>query len=212
MFSFCPHCGGSIDQEQQPGQTIVCLHCCQPVGTVRGPDPACVVDQSEELIRQGAAARCPLCGQLVEVRAKAFARHFEVGVRKLCAQSGKPLTAEPGRRGGKDLGACMAREVIRVVACRRGAEPRIEELTLEYLDKKDRVRLQIAALRDVLGPDFRLRDYPPALGRAGLAVWGGAAACVVGKVHEAGGYRTLRDEEITEVVDDLRKRAELFFS
>jgi hypothetical protein len=212
MFSFCPHCGGSVDQEQQPGHTIVCLHCRQPIGTVRGPDAASVVDQSEELIRQGVAARCPLCGQLVELRAKAFARHFAVGVRKLCAHSGKPLTAEPGRPGGKDMGALTTREVIRIVACRRGAEPSIEELTLEYLDKKDRVRLQIEALRDVLGPDFRLRDYPPALGRAGLAVWGGAAACVVGKVHAAGGYQTLSDAEIAEVVDDLRKRAELFFS
>jgi hypothetical protein len=212
MFSFCPHCGGSVDEEQRPGQAVVCIHCRQPIGTVRTPEVATVVNQSEELIRQGAAARCPLCGQLVELRAKVFARHFVAGERRLCAQSGKPLPTEPGRPAGKDLSAFMTREVIRVVACRRGAEPRIEELTLEYLDKKDRVRLQIETLRDILGSDFRLRDYPPVLGRAGLAVWGGAAACVVGKVHEEGGYRTLTDAEIAEVVDDLRTRPELFLA
>jgi hypothetical protein len=210
MFSFCPHCGGSVDQEQRPAQTVICIHCRQAIGTVRTPDAPTVVDQSEELIRRGAAARCLLCGQLVELRDKVFARHFAVGVRKLCAQSGKPLAPEPGRPAGKDFSAFMTREVVRVVACKRGMQPRIEELTLEYLDKKDRVRLQIESLRDILGPDFRLRDYPPALGRAGLAVWGGAAACVVGKVHQEGGYQTLSDAEVAEVVDDLRTHAALF--
>jgi len=212
MFSFCPHCSGSVDQDQLPGQTVVCIHCRRPIGRVRAADTPTVVDQSEELIRQGAAASCPLCGQLVEMRGKVFARHFAVGVRKLCGQSSKPLTAEPARPAGKDLSAFMTRDVVRVVACRQRGEPRIEVLTLEYLDKQDRVRLQIEALREIIGPEFRLRDYPPALARPGHAVWGGAAACVVGKVNEEGGYRTLSDAEVAAVVDELRTRAELFFA
>src|SRR5207253_1261405 len=114
--------------------------------------------------------------------------------------------------GGKDLSAFMTRESIRLVSCRRSAEPCIEELTLEYLDRNDRVRLQIDALRDILGPDFRLCDYPKALSRTGLAVWGNAAACVVGAAHEHGGYRALTDAELAVVANDLRQRPELFFA
>jgi hypothetical protein len=211
MFSFCPHCGGSVDQEQQPGQSVVCIHCRQPIGSVPALAAPTVVDQSADLIRQGVAARCRLCGQLVELRDKIFARHFAVGERKLCAQSGKPYAMESGRPAATERSPFMTREVVRVVACRKGAEPRIEELTLEYLDIKDRVRLQMEGLRDILGPAFSLSDYPPALGRTGLAVWTNAAACAIGKVHGDGAYRTLSDAEIAEVVDDLRTWAEAFF-
>jgi hypothetical protein len=142
----------------------------------------------------------------------------------LCARSGKPIVDDAACVGGdaatlaaspaagKDLSAFMTREAVRVVSCRRGAEPRIEELVLEYLDKNDRVRLQIEALRDILGTDFRLRDYPVALKRTGFALWGGATACVVGKAHERGGYQTMNDAEIAAVVADLRGRPELFFA
>jgi hypothetical protein len=216
MFSFCPHCGGSIDREQRAGQTIVCAHCRKPIGAVLKEAAPVVVDQAEELIRTGVAARCPLCEQMVELRGQAFAPHFTAGVRKLCPQSGKPSalaapTPQPPA-GGKDLSAFMTRESIRVVSCKRGAPPRIEELTLEYLDKKDRVRLQIEALRDILGPAFRLRDYPAALSRTGVAVWSSQAACVVGKVRSDGGYQSLSDAEIAAVLDDLRKPGEPFFA
>jgi hypothetical protein len=224
MFSFCPHCGGSIDQEQRQGQAVVCIHCGKPIGTVAAAAAPVMVDRSEELIRQGVAAPCPLCRQLVELKGRSFAPHFQAGARKLCAQSGKPVgagsacagteSARPAASpaGGKDLSVVMTREAIRVVSCRRGAEPQIDELTLEFLDKNDRVRVQIEALRDMLGADFRLREYPAALGQPGLAVWGGAAACVVGKAHERGGYQTMSDTEIAAVVADLRGRAELFFA
>ena len=105
-----------------------------------------------------------------------------------------------------------ARRFAVVVRCQKGAAPRIEELTLAYLDKTDRVRLQIEAQRDILGPDFRLRDYPPALGRPQFAVWAGAAACVVGKKHERGGYQPMSDAELAQVVADLQERAGLFFA
>lgn len=216
MFSFCPHCGKSIDQEQRAGQAIVCIHCRKPIGAVLKDASTVVVDQADELIRTGIAARCPLCQQLIELRGPAFAPHFTVGTRKLCAQSGKSSalaqpTPQPAA-GGKDLGAFMTRESVRMVSCRRGAQPHIEELTLEYLDKKDRVRLQIDALRDILGPDFRLRDYPATLGRTGLAVWSGQAACVVGKLRPDGGYQSMNDAEIAAVLADLRQSGEPFFA
>jgi hypothetical protein len=215
MFSFCPHCGGSLDQEQHAGQTIVCIHCRKPIGAVLKEAAPVVVGQAEELIRTGVAARCPLCQQMVELRGQAFAPHFTAGVRKLCPQSGKPAalaapTPQPPA-GGKDLSPFMTRESIRLVSYRRGAEPRIEELTLEYLDKKDRVRLQIEALRDILGPDFRMRDYPAALRRTGLAVWSSEVACVVGSSRADGGYHSMADAEIAAVLEDLRWTAASFF-
>jgi hypothetical protein len=215
MFSFCPHCGKSIDQEQRAGQTIVCINCRKPIGAVLKDTAPVVVDQAAELIRTGVAARCPLCQQMVELRGQAFAPHFTAGVRKLCLQSGKPsASAAPTPQppaGGKDLSAFMTRESIRLVSCRRGAEPRIEEVTLQYLDKKDRVRLQIEALRDILGPDFRMRDYPATLGRTGLAVWSSEVACVVGSSRADGGYQSLHDAEIAAVLEDLRRTGASFF-
>src|SRR5436190_3558767 len=128
-----------------------------------------MIDPTEELVQRGLAARCPHCGQLVEVKArrtgKAFVPHYAtVSQRKMCPGSGKELAAAPAvpskTPAGKDLSSFMTREVIRVVACRRETDPQIEELTLDYLDRSDRVRLQIEALRDLLGTDFRMKDYP----------------------------------------------------
>jgi hypothetical protein len=112
----------------------------------------------------------------------------------------------------KDLSAAMTRDRIKVVSCGRDGNPSIEELTLEYLDKNDRVRLQIDALRDVLGPDFRLLPYPPALNRPHLAVWGNAARCVVGRKHDQGGYQQLADADVQLVLADLGQHRPLFFA
>ena len=229
MFDFCPHCGESIGQEQRPGQTIICRKCQKTIGTIPTPQPVIVVHQADELIQRGVAARCPVCGQLIEVKAAAGVRslipHFgTAGDRKLCPGAGKPLpeekvsgpfsAAEKGPdtfSSGKDLSRYMTRDMVRVVSCRRGEQPRIEALTLEYLDKTDRVRIQIDALRDILGADFRLRDYPAALAKPHLAIWGNATACVIGKKHERGGYETMSDAEIADDVRELRERHELFF-
>lgn len=224
MFSFCPHCGQSIDQHQAAGQRLVCKHCGQEIGLVATPK-AVVVDQSAELIRQGKAARCPVCQQLVELRTQGTGRtlvpHYIVGPpRKICPQSGKPLPAEPApaapvpqpATGGKDLSKYMTREMIRILSCPLAGEPSIEELALSYLDKTDRVRLQIDALREILGPHFRMRAYPAALQRTELAVWGNSAACIIARKHPQGGYQSLAEAEIQQVLLDLQQQKELFFS
>ena len=109
------------------------------------------------------------------------------------------------------MSAYYTKEFIRVVAWKKGAMPRIEELTLEYLDKADRVRIQIEALRDILGPKFRMQDYPPALNRPGFAFWGNPAECVVAKKHEQGGYRQMSDGELKQIVEDVKKHGHMFF-
>lgn len=223
MFSFCPHCGGSIGQEQVPGQKLICRHCGQQIGVVTAAPQKVLVDRTEELIRLGTAARCPLCGQAVEVRAggtdKTFVPHFATAPpRKMCPNSGKQVGTKPPAdaparttSGGKDLSAFMTRDSIKLVSCARDAEPRIEELTLEYLDKSDRVRLQIEALRDILGPAFQMKAYPPQLHKTHLAVWGSSRACVVAKKHGQGGFQPLADAEITPILHDLRQHRSLFF-
>jgi DNA-directed RNA polymerase subunit RPC12/RpoP len=222
MYSFCFHCGQSIDQEQVPGQALMCKHCGKQIGVVEAPQKA--VDQTEELIRGGTAARCPHCRQVVEVKVqgpvRSFATHYAASPqRKICSGSGKPIASDPPAvpspprtSSGKDLSKFMTRESIRVVSCKRTADPLIEELTLEYLDKSDRVRIQIEALRDILGAAFRMQAYPPSLGRPELAVWGNDTACVVARKHERGGYQQLTDGDIKSVVEDLRRHKELFYS
>jgi DNA-directed RNA polymerase subunit RPC12/RpoP len=224
MFPFCPHCGRSLDQPQIPGQMAVCAHCGQQVGVVPLPAAPKVVDQAEELIRSGTAARCPHCAQLVEVKAqeavRSLARHFAPATpRRLCPGSGQQVGTTPAAPAApanpparKDLSAYMTRDLVRVVSCRAAADPQIEELALEYLDKSDRVRLQVEALREILGADFRMRDYPPALNRPHLAVWGNAASCIVAKRHAQGGYQTMDDAEIGQVLADLNANRRLFFA
>jgi hypothetical protein len=211
MVEFCPHCGqlGGLVRKEQ---TILCSKCGRLVTTIT-PVKRVVVDQADELIRQGTAARCPQCAQLVELRGKTLAPHYASGSRMLCPGSAKPPAAAAAHpaSGSKDLSALMTREVIRVVSCKKGEGPRIEELTLAYLDKRDRVRVQIDAVRDILGADFRLRDYPPALARPQLAVWAGGAICVVGKRHANGGYQAMAENELAAVVADLQQHAGLFF-
>jgi hypothetical protein len=223
MFEFCHHCGQTIGQEQVVGQTLVCKHCGGEIGVVKAPPRKIVIDAREEWIRRGDAARCPLCQQIVELKKRGAARSYVphravAGPSKMCPNSGKEIKpdaapAAPAAKpsGGKDLGAYMTRDQVKVVSCRKGAAPRIEELKLEYLDKSDRVRLQIEALRSILGPTFRMAPYPPSLNRPHLAVWSNAAACVVARKHDQGGYQRLDDVEVMQVVDDLRRQAGMFF-
>lgn len=212
MLEFCPHCG-QLGGLVQRGQAIVCTNCGKQAG-VQAPVEGPVIDQADELIRQGTAARCPLCQQLVELRGDVLARHYLPATRKLCPGSSKsPAARAPAQSAtGKDLSRYMTRESLRVISCGHGTAPRIEELSLAYLDKRDRVRVQIDALRDILGPNFRMRDYPQALGRPELAVWSSPAMCVVGKKHEQGGCQPMSDAEVAQVVADLKQHAGLFFA
>ena len=113
--------------------------------------------------------------------------------------------------GGKDLSKYYSNEMIRVVACAKGQDATIEELSLRYLDKADRVRIQIEALREILGQSFRMKDYPASLGRPHLALWSNATGCVVAKKHPQGGYQPTTDAELMEIVGDLRTNSQLFY-
>lgn len=229
-YPFCPECGQTIYCERPAvGQMQVCPHCGKHVGVVKAAPQKIVVDKTAELIQGGSVARCPLCQQAVEVKAagagKAFVPHFAAGQRKMCPNSGKPVADAaastpaaasapapiPRPVGVKDFSAQMTRDFIKVVSCSRNADPKIEELTLEYLDRKDRVRLQIDALRDILGPDLRMKGYPPTLHRPHLAVWGNAMAFVVAKKHDQGGYQQMADAEMRLVMEDLKQHRTLFF-
>jgi hypothetical protein len=219
MFSFCPHCGQTLEQNQAEGQTLVCRHCRKTIGTVASPRKE-IIDTTDELIRGGTAARCPSCEQVVEtktaVSGRSFVPHFTKSeTRKMCPGSGKPVTTEhpaPIQRPptSKDLSAFITRDFIKVVSCQSKGDIRIEELTLEYLDKADRIRLQIDALRDILGQQFRMKPYPPKLNRPHLAVWGNAGACVVARKHDHGGYQQIAEAEIQQVVNDVRENVQLF--
>ena len=214
MFSFCPHCGQTIGgSEQVEGKMLVCSACGKTIGMVAAPKKV-MVDQTAELIRKGKAACCHVCNQVVEVKAGGtLVPHHALGQKKICPGSGKPFQApEPPqpKAGNKDLNDLMTRDVIKVILCKRNAEPSIEELTLEYLDKSDRVRLQIEALRDMLGPDFRMKPYPAQLGKNDLALWGNAAVFVVARKHERGGYQQMSDADIAAVLEDIRNSRSVF--
>jgi hypothetical protein len=229
MFDFCPHCGQTIGQQQVAGQLLVCLYCRKEIGVVAAPPEKVVIDEAEELIKKGTAARCAVCQQVIEVRAggagRALVPHFRKGEpRKMCPGSGKPAPAAVAAPGpaaspvpprimssGKDLSAYTTRDVLKVVSCRSDAEPQIEALTLDYLNKADRVRIQIEALREILGPDFRMKAYPAELRRPDLAVWGNARQCVIGRKHPQGGCASLDDAEVLQVVEDLRGQRAAFF-
>jgi hypothetical protein len=219
-YEFCYHCGNSIDQNQVEGQTLVCKHCGQTLGVVSRPQQ--VVVETKPMQPQ-----CPVCAQFVDVKASggvtSFVPHFLPGQRKMCANSGKPAarapspeagTAPPPRAhitsSGKDLSRHMTRDVIRVVACLGNDAPSVEELTLEYLDKSDRVRLQIDALRDILGPRFQMKAYPASLGRPDLAMWANDAGLVIARKHAQGGYQSMSDQELQAVLHELSVQRTLF--
>ena len=216
MFDFCPHCGQTINREQVEGRMLVCGECGKDIGFV-GIVQRAPIDETEELIRGGTVARCPVCRQAVEVKtAGTLVPHYGVQPRKICPGSGKPAGAEPVAKAitstGKDLSAFLTRDVIKVVSRTKHAEPRIEILTLEYLDKSERVRIQIEALREMLGTDFRMKDYPPTLHQPHLGVWSNAETCVVAMKHERGGYQSIADAQIANVLADLRQKPDLFFT
>jgi hypothetical protein len=212
MLSFCPHCGQTIGgAEQIEGKMLMCRECGKPIGIVATPPKKVMIDETEELLRQGSVARCAVCNKVVELKAGALVPHYAEGQKEICRGSGKPVKpAEPAKVASQDLRPSMNRDVIKVVLCKQAAEPGIEELLLEYLDKADRVRLQIETLRDILGPTFRMQEYPRRLGKPGLAIWGNTSAVVVAKKHEHGGYQPMTDAEIATVLDDIRNNRSMF--
>jgi DNA-directed RNA polymerase subunit RPC12/RpoP len=213
VFDFCPHCGQTIEQEQIEGRMLVCEQCGKDIGFVGAVERA-PVSETEELIRGGTVARCPVCGQAVELKGQTRVPHYGADTRKICPGSGKPAAADAATTApaGKDLSAFMTRDVIKLISCKRTADPRIEILTLDYLDKSERVRIQIEALREMLGPAFRMKDYPPSLHKPHLAVWGSADVCVVAKKHDRGGFESIADADIAAVLADMRHHREKFFA
>jgi DNA-directed RNA polymerase subunit RPC12/RpoP len=225
MFDFCQNCGASIGQNQVEGQFMTCRECGARIGFVEVPKKI-VVDGTQREIDQGNAARCPVCQQAVALKAtgshKAFVPHFTTGgPRKMCPSSGKPVSSTPAipatpspiqrPKTSKDLSKFYTRECVRVILLRRTGDPTIEELNLEYLDKTARVRTQVEALKDILGPAFQLRAYPTALNRPHLAVWGNAEGCVIARKHPQGGFEPMPDEELLAVAKEAaRERRALF--
>jgi DNA-directed RNA polymerase subunit RPC12/RpoP len=106
-FNFCPHCGKPINQDQQPGQQVSCRYCGKDIGkasvvsasisagtVVTGKQ---MVDRSEDSIKQGKAARCRFCGQVVETRgagdARTFVPHYNPAKgKKICVSSGRKIS------------------------------------------------------------------------------------------------------------------------
>jgi hypothetical protein len=136
MLSFCPHCGQTIGgTEQIEGKMLICWECGKPIGMVATPKKV-MIDETEELVRQGKAARCAVCSKVVELKSGALVPHYAEVQKKICPRSGKPVNpTEPAKASSKDLGALMTRDVIKVVVCKPAGEVRIEELVLGYLDK-----------------------------------------------------------------------------
>jgi hypothetical protein len=219
MFEFCPLCGQTIEQDQVAGRMLACGICGKDIGFV-GAVQRAAGDEIEARIRAGIAARCPECQQAVDLKTSATGRtlvpHYGLSApRKICPGSGKSIAAEPPavatQPASKDLSKWMTRDVLKVLYAPKNAEPRIEVLTLEYLDKSERVRIQIEALREILGSDFRLCDYPASLHRPHLAVWASSEACVVAKRHQAGGFESISDADVLAVLADLRQHPAVFF-
>lgn len=227
MFSFCHHCGGSISQNQVVGQRLVCQWCKKEIGVVESDAPErVIVDKTETLVQSGKVARCPECQRLVEVREKkgrrSLAPHMGAGPSRLCIYSGKPAPAVPTAEDAtgapqrpattRDLSGYVTRESITVIACTRNGEPTFEALTLEYLDKTDRVRVQIDAVRDILGGAFKMVNYPAALKKPHLAVWSTPARCVVARRHAQGGYEAMPAADLPPLAEELKKFRNLFFA
>ena len=88
MFDFCPHCGQTTDQEQVVGSMLICSYCGQAIGIVDDRKPEDAVAPVSTID----AAKCAICGQLVETRpAGTLAPHYAIGVKKICPGSGKKV-------------------------------------------------------------------------------------------------------------------------
>jgi hypothetical protein len=222
MFQFCHHCGKGINQDQVPGQRIVCVWCKKEIGVVSEPKKEVYIDKTDELLRTGSVAKCPECQRLVEVRQKSgrrsLAPHMGAGPSRMCIFSGKPAPAVPTPDGepqrpatSKDLSGYMNRQEVKVVACTKFGDPSIEVLNLEYLDKTDRIRVQIDAVRDILGGVFKMVDYPGIFKRPQLALWTTATRVVVARKHAQGGYEPMPDVELREICDEVRNHRQCFF-
>src|SRR5205823_2024774 len=94
---FCPHCGNTIGgTDQVVGQMLVCKYCGKDIGIVPAKPEKVMADRAAEIIQGGTAARCPVCGQLVEVKISGGVRslvpHRSQGdARKMCPGGGKPV-------------------------------------------------------------------------------------------------------------------------
>jgi hypothetical protein len=194
---------------------LVCGNCSNDIGFV-GAVQRVIGDETETRISAGTAARCHICQQPVDVKTsttgKTLVPHYAPQSRKICPGSGKPVAVASKAPAPPQLAGKYTRDVIKVVSCTRTGDAKIEVLTLEYLDKSERVRIQIEALRDMLGHDFQMRDYPPALNKPHLATWVGADFCVAAARHEHGGFRSIADAEIAAVLADLKEHCHAFFS
>ena len=92
MYDFCPHCGQTIEQEQVAARMLICEVCGKDIGFV-GPAQSTIVDETEQQIRAGTVARCPVCRQAVQLKAMGAAKtlvpHYGTQTRKICPGSGK---------------------------------------------------------------------------------------------------------------------------
>lgn len=105
-YNFCPHCGRPVNQDQKPGQKLWCRWCGKDMaaastvassvsaGTVHTAKQ--LVDRSDDPIKQGKAARCRFCGQVVETRgsgeARTFVPHYNPSKgKKICISSGRRI-------------------------------------------------------------------------------------------------------------------------
>ncbi|MBI1831591.1 MAG: zinc ribbon domain-containing protein [Planctomycetes bacterium] len=217
MFDFCPHCGQTIEQEQVAGRMLVCSRCGEDIGFAATVQRSAVAETDQRILA-GTAALCPACEQIVDVKISGALRtsvpHYGAGAaRKICPASGKPVADQPtaAAPAGKNLRALMTRDVVKLIYAPRNNEPRIEVLTLEYLDKSERVRIQIEALREMMGFDFHVGEYPAALNKPHLAVWSSSDSCVVAMKHERGGFQSIADAEVAGALADLREHRASFF-
>jgi hypothetical protein len=149
---------------------------------------------------------------------RSLAPHLGAGPTRMCIFSGKPAPALPGEEGepkgpvsSKDLTGYMTQESVKLVACTKFGDPTIEVLNLKYLDKTDRVRVQIDAVRDILGGVFRMIEYPTVFKKPQLAVWTTSTRVVVARRHPHGGFESMPDPELRELCNELRNFRQCFF-
>ena len=150
MFEFCPHCGQTVEQEQIVGNMLVCQKCGKDIGFV-GAVQRSGVTETEQRLPAGTAAACPNCQQIVELTttgaAKRSCRITATRARSVRAAASRLVSLQPPPQPrARTWLRFMTRDVIKLVYCPKNAVLRIEVLTLEYLDKSDRVRIQVEAL------------------------------------------------------------------